>query len=181
MCGEHDDFFFVCAAEFPDHVAGGIDLHGEAGGGQKSFEGRRTLAFLKGGRGNFRQAGLLVIDPREIGLKPGQRRADLRVFAKLAGGGGTSGLSAERRANRHNEEDNPNEDAFHCPAARSGSVQWRVTSAHSAEISASVNTRGDCLAASKMRLTRVSSAGILRRSSQKSTLDLPLIGPITMT
>src|SRR5579859_946242 len=181
MCGEHDDFFFMQAGQLSDHVAGGIDLNMQTRSGQERFDRCRALAFLKGWRGDFRQARLLVIDPLEIGCEPCQRRADLRVFGKLSCGSGARGVSGEGRANRHSEKDNPNEDAFHCPAPRCCDDQCRAAPAQRAEISASVKTRADCLAASKIRLTRESSAGILWLSSQKRTLDLPLMGPISIT
>src|ERR1700720_2127520 len=50
-----------------------------------------------------------------------------------------------------------------------------------ASSSCSVSTREDCLAASKMRLTTSSVAGMLWRESQYKTLDFPLIGPISTT
>ncbi len=53
MGGEDDDFFFVGAAEFADYVAGFVDLHFEAGGGEESFYRGGALGFLEWRGGDF--------------------------------------------------------------------------------------------------------------------------------
>src|SRR6266481_3485153 len=84
-------------------------------------------------------------------------------------------------ANRHTEKNNANEGAFHGHLTTAFPVQLRVASVQRAKTSASDRTRGDCLAASKIRVTVASSAGTRCFSSQKRTFDLPLSGPISIT
>src|SRR6266478_5364279 len=84
-------------------------------------------------------------------------------------------------ANRHSQKNNANERTFHRKVARGIEAQCRAASLHRAKTSASVSTRADRFAASKMRFTTESSAGMPCFFSQKSTLDLPLMGPISIT
>src|SRR6266436_2379989 len=180
MGGEHDHFFFVCAAQLADHVAGLVDLHFEAGRGEKKLHGGSPLRFLKWGRGNFGQARLLLVYPGEIAGKPGQRGAHFGIVGELRARNRTVAMRNTGGPDGHGEEDNPKGSVFHRGVPHVGRDQLRAASAQRACTSDSVRTRADCLAASKMRPTRASSAGMPWRSSQKSTLDLPLIGPISM-
>ena len=43
--GDNDNFLFIHTAQFPDDVAGLVDLHVEASGGEKSFYGGGALRF----------------------------------------------------------------------------------------------------------------------------------------
>src|SRR6266446_3932451 len=56
-------------------------------------------------------------------------------------------------ANRHSQKNNANEGTFHRRLAASFPDQLRAASVQRAKTSASERTRGDCLAASKMRVT----------------------------
>src|SRR6266481_4821023 len=180
MGGEHDHFFFVCAAQLADHVAGLVDLHFEAGRGEKKLHGGSALRFLKWGRGNFGQARLLLVDPSEIAGKPGQRGAHFGIVSELRARSRTVAMRNTGGPDGHAEEDNPKGSVFHRGVPHVGRDQLRAASAQRACTSDSVRTRADCLAASKMRPTSASSAGMPWRSSQKRTLDLPLKGPISM-
>src|SRR5215470_13874024 len=82
-------------------------------------------------------------------------------------------------ANRHGQKNNRKQQAFQAPII--GEFQCGATPVESARSSSSVRTRADFFAASSNLVTSASSAEMPRRSSQKSTLDLPLIGPISIT
>src|SRR6266478_3730380 len=155
-------------------------LNFEAGRGEKKLHGGGALRFLKWGRGNFGQARLLLVYPGEIAGKPGQRGAHFGIVSELRARSRTVAMRNTGGPDGHAEEDNPKGSVFHRGVPHVGRDQLRAASAQRACTSDSVRTRADCLAASKMRPTRASSAGMPWRSSQKSTLDLPLIGPISM-
>src|SRR2546429_6361305 len=72
-------------------------------------------------------------------------------------------------ANQHSQKNNANEGAFHRRLASSLPAQLRAASVHRARTSSSERTRGDRLAASKMRVTTVSSAGM---RSEEHTSEL---------
>jgi hypothetical protein len=78
---QHHNFFFVQTGQFSDHIAGGIHLRIQAGVGEKCFDRCRAQTLLKGGRGNFREVGLPLVDPIKMRSKPSKGSAHLRVFS----------------------------------------------------------------------------------------------------
>src|SRR5262249_39657149 len=137
-----------------------------------------------------------IVDGRQVVLEPVERGTNLGVIGERGrlrvGPGGRRAMSVGGcRANGHSAQYNAKQKAIHDLARirvtnqlSKGQLRagWEAAGSEMrARTSASVRTRADCLAASKMRLTVASSAVLPCFSSQKSTLDLPLIGPISMT
>src|SRR5439155_14672976 len=116
-----------------------------------------------------------------IRREPVQRFADPLVIEKACPLGLALRMRRSGGANRHSQKNNANEGAFHRRFTKSCCVQLRAASVQRANTSASERTRGDCFAALRMRVTVASSAGTQCFSSQKSTLDFPLIGPISIS
>jgi len=78
----NDNFFFIRTPQFPDDVAGLVDVRWQASFSQQLFDRRCALRFLKRRRRDFRDACLLVVDPRNIGREPIESRADPRVVGE---------------------------------------------------------------------------------------------------
>ena len=75
----NDNFFFIYTAQFPDDVAGLVDVRRQAAFGQQLFDRRGALRFLKSRRRDFRDTRLLVVNPGNIGREPIEGRADSHV------------------------------------------------------------------------------------------------------
>src|SRR5208283_1435350 len=101
MGGNHDDFFFVCAAELADDIAGFIKLHAETGGGEHGLDGGGAGGLLKRRGGDFREANLFVVDGGEVTSKPFEGYADLRVLGKERSGVLAIQMRRGKRARRH--------------------------------------------------------------------------------
>src|SRR5258708_24507964 len=82
MRRDDDDFLFGRATQFSDDVAGLVDIDGKPCLGEQWFNSSGAFRFLKGRRGDSREACLLVVDPGNIRCNPIKSGADLRVCSK---------------------------------------------------------------------------------------------------
>src|SRR5579885_1077140 len=100
-------------------------------GSKQNLYSFRTLALRKWGRWNFRQAGLFVINPVEMGLEPVERGFCVLVLRNLGELGNSSRGKRNCGACRHAKKNNGNGGAIHEELQGAIAHQGRATPAQS--------------------------------------------------